>query len=778
MRRSHSVNGLLACLFATAMIVSSATAAAPPQQIPLPLTVNEVAKGEIDVLIAGEDIYARPSDLEHAGLTGASWNEMLTAARQRPDGHVESNGADFIALRSLAPRLAYKFDEANLTLSLTAAPELLASTSISVMPGRPANILYSHDTSTFLNYALTAGGGQSPGFFAESGTSIGGKLLLNSVSKSANQGLTRLLSSYSIDDLKRLRRWTYGDANVSSDSLGANTLMGGATVSRNFGLDPYFIRFSPLDFRGTALTPSRVDIYVNGAIVSQQHIPPGPFELRNIPVSAGAGNAVFVVRDVFGREQTMASPFYYSTDVLGKGISEYVYSAGFVRDNFGVRSFDYGSPAVIGFHRIGVTEDLTLGGRLEASRDVVSGGPRATKRTHFGDFGLAVASSVDHSRAGFAAELGYRYLGRRFSFGGTERFMSRQYANVSLRPANDRPLADLNAFLTMLMGRASFSLLWSRTNLRDSADFDSLSLLTNFPLGRRASVFASIGTADQGQGRRPQAFAGVSFLFGANTSANISVDHREGKTQLLADVQKSIGVGTGYGYRLQAAGTGGDHSGSGAVQYQNDFGRYEIGFNPFDSSQKPSVTAAGGIVYQKGSVLPTRPVQDSFALIRIPGVRNVRVYASNLPIGRTDRNGDLLVPNLLSYYGNRLSIEDRDVPLDYEVLATERVVAPPFRGGAFVEFPVRQIRTVTGSVVIGNDKVPAYGQITVGNEGASYVSPLGRGGEFYLENVPAGSYPATIEYKEGICTFTLQIPAGTSSVVKLGRLSCNEAKTP
>ena len=93
-------------------------------------------------------------------------------------------------------------------------------------------------------------------------------------------------------------------------------------------------------------------------------VPPGPFELNNIPVASGAGNAQIVVRDVFGRETTANQPYYYSTGVLERGLSEYVYSAGFVRDNFGSTSFDYGSPALLGFHRQGITDSLTAGGRF------------------------------------------------------------------------------------------------------------------------------------------------------------------------------------------------------------------------------------------------------------------------------------------------------------------------------------------------------------------------------------------------------------------------------
>lgn len=778
MQRRQTVNALLAFVWVAALTMSARPLAAADKLIPLPLTFNEAGKGDIEVIIIGDDVFVRPHDLEEAGVTGPMWQRVLTFARLRGGSHFEFNGQEYISLLSLSPLLTYKFDEANLTLAVTARPDLLVANALSVVGGPPKDIVYTKDTSTFFNYAVTAGSGNQKSFFGETGTSVAGNLLVNSLTKTPNQSWSRLLSSYDIDDRPHLRRWTVGDANVTSDSLGASVLVGGVTVSRNFNLDPYFVRFPPLNFHGMALTPSRVDVYVNGAIVSQQEIPPGPFELRNIPVAAGAGNAQIVVRDVFGREQTMASPYYYSTDVLAKGISEYIYSAGFVRQNFGLRSFDYGEPAVVGFHRIGVTDDLTLGGRFEASRDVVSGGPRATKRTPFGDVGLAVAFSEEKGHAGAASELGYRYLGRRFSFGGTARFLTHDYANLSLRRTNDRPLSESSIFATMLLSRASLSVLWNRANMRDSISTDAIAFLTNMPVSRRASLFVSLGSADEGRGRRPQAFAGLSFLIGSTTTANVSVEHRDGKSRMLTDIQKSIGVGTGYGYRLSAGGTPDQHNGSGAVEYQTDFGRYEMDFDPFGNGQRPTFLASGGLVYEKGAVLLTRPVQDSFAVVRVPGVSNVRVYSSNLPIGRTDDNGDLLVPNLLSYYGNRLRIDDRDVPLNYEVLATERTIAPPYRGGAFVEFPVRKIQTVTGTVVIGKDLVPSYGQLTVKGGSGEFVSPLGRGAEFYLENVPAGIYPATIDYKQGTCKFSLQIPSGNEPVVKLGRLTCQEVTTP
>jgi outer membrane usher protein len=176
-----------------------------------------------------------------------------------------------------------------------------------------------------------------------------------------------------------------------------------------------------------------------------------------------------------------------------------------------------------------------------------------------------------------------------------------------------------------------------------------------------------------------------------------------------------------------------------------------------------------------GRAYLTRPVQDAFALIRVPGVEGVRGLISNQVVGTTDRQGDLLIPSLLSYYGNRIGINDKDIPLDRDILATELTIAPPYRGGAVVTFPVRQVLAVAGTVVVEQDRkdiTPSYGQIVVSVDGQKVVSPFDEAGNFYLENVPPGSYTAEVQYATGTCVFQLVVAHGPTALVNVGTLRC------
>src|SRR6185295_15701465 len=109
---------------------------------------------------------------------------------------------------------------------------------------------YAADKSTFVNYAISSTSLHSPAVFGEFGHSMHGKLLYSSFSRAPDGTFARGLTNLTVDDRFKMRRFTLGDAPVTtSDPLGGAALIGGATVERNFSLDPYFIRQPSLALR-------------------------------------------------------------------------------------------------------------------------------------------------------------------------------------------------------------------------------------------------------------------------------------------------------------------------------------------------------------------------------------------------------------------------------------------------------------------------------------------------------------------------------------------------
>jgi hypothetical protein len=67
-----------------------------------------------------------------------------------------------------------------------------------------------------------------------------------------------------------------------------------------------------------------------------------------------------------------------------------------------------------------------------------------------------------------------------------------------------------------------------------------------------------------------------------------------------------------------------------------------------------------------------------------------------------------------------------------------------------VTFPIQRTQSFTGMLEVetaGKSVIPAFGQITVTFEGEEVLSPIGKSGEFYLENLTSGRFQAKVELK-------------------------------
>src|SRR5207248_3103985 len=217
--------------------------------------------------------------------------------------------------------------------------------------------------------------------------------------------------------------------------------------------------------------------------------------------------------------------------------------------------------------------------------------------------------------------------------------------------------------------------------------------------------------------------ASLVYSFDEMTVANSSATARPGGGTAAASVQRGLPIGNGLGYVVQGESGASDHFGA-QLQANAPFGHYEASFQRFGPDNAASASVSGSLVLAGDRLFLARPVQEGFAVLRVPGLGGVRGYLNNVEVGTTDSRGDLFVPNLLPYYGNRLSIRDGDVPMDYEVGRVEQLVASPYRGGAMVQFDVRRIQSVTGTIEVEGAGPPSYGELQMAIAGKSLGSPL------------------------------------------------------
>lgn len=754
------------CLLLVILALSGVAYAEQDISAVLALEINKQPQGEINARLRGTDILVPLSALEAAELTN------LQGTKE------DIQGVRYVSLVSLAPTITYTLDQVDLTLSVTATTDHLPHRTMNYQAAnRPSSMRYAGDTSAFINYSVTGRDLSRAEAFAEGGVRIGPGLLQSSATLTAQGQLVRNLTSFYLDDQPCMCRWMLGDMTATTGNLGASALLGGLGFTRNYALDPYFMSYPTVGLSGTVLTPSTMEVYVNGLLVRREQVMPGTLNLTNIPAAAGSGSTRIVIRDIYGNTQEVGQAYYLAPRILKQGLHDFGYYVGLQRYNFGVESADYRANAFAIRHQYGLTNRFTIGGRLEADPRLVNLGSSLGLASPVGEFQVDMAVSQHERIHGAAASINYLYRTVGFSAGAGMTAQTAGYSNLSLLPTYDRALTAITAFVSIPVTH-TFSVMpeYTRTYWRDRGLTDRLGLLSTVQLSKKLILTMNANTTTGQEGRDYAAFVGLTYLWDARTVATLGHQQTNGRMNDSLTINRSLppDMGPGFGYMLRGN-TNTTAGQDGVVQYQNGVGRYEASVHEAQGQTSTALTASGSLVLIGGRAHATRAVQDGYALVQVPGVEGVRGYLNNVEMGRTDRHGDLLVPRLMPYYGNRISIADEDIPLTHGVDEREHVIAPPYRGGAIVAFPVYRLQRIVGHVelvVNGAHRIPAYGEFELHRNGTVVTSPIGQKGNIYLENIPAGTYPATVTHDGQPCHFTVTIPDRDEALVKLPTMSC------
>jgi len=264
----------------------------------------------------------------------------------------------------------------------------------------------------------------------------------------------------------------------------------------------------------------------------------------------------------------------------------------------------------------------------------------------------------------------------------------------------------------------------------------------------------------------------------------VTVDHRrDNRTDTTSfQIQKNAPAGEGYGYRLSAQETNGPEVESVFVnpfiQLNGPHGIYTGEFRgQYDRSATTKtyqLSAAGGIVYVADTIGFTRPVYDSFGLVKVGELKDVEVFQNNQIVGRTNTSGKAFVPSMNSFSDNFIAINDVNLPMNYLIKDVDRRISPPFRSGSLIAFDVARIQGITGILKImvdGSAKPVEFCEVRLVVDGKEVSFSTGRGGEFYFENVPSGRYPARCKHRERTLAFDIKIPESDDIIIVLGSIT-------
>lgn len=674
--------------------------------------------------------------------------------------------------------LAYRIDQATQELLLEGPAAVFSSTAIA---GTSGTVVHPAPPGPggFFNYDFSSLGSTSD-------TKTSGLLELGGFNRLGvgtatflwqdfgdRKGLTRLDTAWTQDHPDQMQRLRFGDTIGRASAWGRAVRFGGLQWGTSFDTQPGFIPFPQPGAKGEAVLPSTLDVYVNNALRLRSNIPPGPFEVSNLPVVTGQGQVQLVVRDMLGRQQIVTQPYYASSILLRQGLSDYAYELGFVRQNFGLADNDYGSAVATATHRLGVTDRFTRELRAEIMGDQQTLGLSGVYLwPTLGTGNASMAFSHGPAGNGGLLALGLDRQSSRVNFGIQGQIASSDFAQLGLTQSAVRPRQTLIARAGYAAGRmGAISLSYVRQSFWGQDQNELISASYSVRLGQDyfLSVFA---LKNRSSSTNHSIGLTLTRHFGARTSGSVNSIRQAGGGSTSVQVQGNLPEGPGVGYRLLSQSGLNERAEVGGF-LQTRVGTYRAEVSQAQGLGSYRLGASGGIAFLDG-VFPSRRIDNSFAVVKTGDYSGVRVYRDNQPVGRTDEQGRVMIPNLRAYELNSISIEQADLPLDAQVDALRLPVTPYLRSGVLAEFPVRASKGGVITIVLEDGAyLPSGSVVRIADRPEEF--PVAYRGEAYLTGL-GETNELQVTWKEQECRIKVAVPPGAGLLPYLGTFVCKGVK--
>jgi outer membrane usher protein len=662
-RPSYVRNSLAGAVFATVGLWAGIASAATEGGRPL----------QLEVLINGDKTGLLGSFLQLPdGSLAARRSELIEAGVKIPgSGHPD----DLVALSELLGE-KFKYDEPAQSISFDFTDNQRVARTFDAMASA-SQIPVTTDWGSVLNYTLfgseTSGldprqatfSGASASLDARVFTPYGALTQTGIIGTTTTRDMTmlRLETSFAYSHPESLVTYRAGDSISGALAWTRSIRFGGIQAQRNFAMRSDLIT-SPLpSFSGSAAGPSTLDVYLNNSKTYTQDVPPGPFQVNNLPLISG-GEARLVLRDATGREVETTLPFYTSPQMLREDLTYFSIETGYPRIHYGTESNDYVAKEFASMSvRHGLYDWLTLEGHAEEVAGMYNGGAGILTRT--GDFGIlsaAASGSWYQGQGGLQTYLSFetKVWGVSLSASSTRTFMSYNDVasvtapvidaltafNIPVSTGSSPPKAiDRITAGFRLPDYSSLGLSFVHLRPASGAASNLLSAAWSRAAFAQSQVFVT-AFADVSNRRNYGVFAGISIPIGESSSISSGATSSKSGTSFTSDASRPLASQPGsYGWRVRDS-EGAVVDRSAAASYRSSVATIQAGVEQSQGRViRGEAQVDGAIATMGGGVFFSNRIDDSFAVVDT-GTPGVPVLYENRPVGETNSSGKLLVPNL------------------------------------------------------------------------------------------------------------------------------------
>lgn len=593
--------------------------------------------------------------------------------------------------------------------------------------------------------------------------------------RSSREGFLRYDTTWRFTDEHRLLTYEAGDLITAALPWSSSVRLGGLQVARDFAARPDLVTYPLPAFAGEAAVPTSLELFINGYRSSTAQLQPGPYTLTNVPFINGAGEAVVVTTDALGRQVSTTLPFYVTSSLLQKGMSDYALAAGSLRREYGVRDFGYGPGVSSASLRHGLSDTFTLETHAEVAPSLTLGGLGGNLRAgQFGVINGALTQSRFRGGQGHQLALGYQYNSQHLGF--SYQWLQRRgdYADLTRVDRPDMQLSRSSEQLTVSLNLNEYGNVgagYFDVRAGDGTRTRLFNLSYSRPLWGNSSLYLSANRelsssqwAVQAQWVIPLGLSGT-LAIGVERS-------REGQSLQRVNYSHATPLATGVGYNLGYA-TGSDRQAyrQADLTWRLQAVQMQAGVYGSSGAMTRWADVSGSLVWMGEGLFAANRIDDAFVVVSTAGYADVPVRYENQQVGRTNANGQLLVPYSSAYYRGKYEIDPMDLPPDVLATQVEQRVAVRRGSGYLLEFELRRVLAASIELVDAWQRHLSLGsRVTHTQTGAQAV--VGWDGLVYLENLATANQLQVEVEGGGHCNVEFTLPDSAGAIAQVGPLVC------
>lgn len=546
-------------------------------------------------------------------------------------------------------------------------------------------------------------------------------------------------------------------------------------------------------------------LIVDGREVKRYNLEPGPYDVKDFPLTNGANDIAFVIEDERGEVERIEFNAFTDTSLVAPGEYRYSFSVGRGLGDEGNYQYDDSRALLSGFLETGVTPSLSLGTGLQLTEDAQLGVGTAKLGTPYGRFDFqAGAIFRDVGQDGEAAKLTWRnnrsYKAnerrrRRPSLGLSAAYQSEYFGDVFDEAKFNEEEWRFDASYSQPLPRGfSAGMSANYTKNRNTPD----TYKHTFKLGksyRRWNLGGSVSYLDDGDDTGWEGGLTIGYDFGERATITGRYDYDiDGNTTTEIDLSSNYSKGLRLGNGVLDYNVGlsvdkdGDGSVSGGIDYTgNRFELSAIHSTGIDSltdgsldGQRTTVRAGVGLAFAGGKFAVGRPVNNNFAIF----YPHSSIADKQLLVGSRNEQGVYHVQSdgfgpLLADLGGRsfqaknMTYDVNDLPLGYDLGTGLTNLSPRYKSGLAVQVGSAYNVIAVAQLLDTYDRplkllMGKATEVGVQNPRSTDAFTDGKG-MFSASGMSPGRWKVEMFAKTPV-TYILNIPRGKTGIVELGKV--------